>query len=184
MEQVDYTYEILLYYLYMIADDNISYSEEKMFDQICNELNVSIDEKKAVINSCGELYNTKADIFDIIIQEKIYEKVRMNYDSQIEISSLIRIIWNLINLGYADSFYSSQEKRIVKFLVTQWDIPLEVYYEFIDIAETIRALTNQKDWVVSTFPKGIIRDKKERKIDNEIQNLLNGVMLIIQEIVM
>lgn len=51
MEQVDYTYEILLYYLYMIADDNISYSEEKMFDQICNELNVSIDEKKAVINS-------------------------------------------------------------------------------------------------------------------------------------
>lgn len=38
--------EAVLYYLYMMADGNISYSEEKIFDELCEKLRLSAETRK------------------------------------------------------------------------------------------------------------------------------------------
>lgn len=176
--------EATLYYLYMMADGDISNSEEKIFDEICKELYIHTDEKNSVIEKCKSLVASKTDIFSIIVREKIDEQAGRGLSGLKDASSLARVIWNLVNLGYADSYFSDEEKKIVHYLVDKWSVSLEVYQELVDTADTILALTKQKEWISSTFSKGSIRDKKEKKVDSEIKWLLEDVKLTIQELIM
>lgn len=176
--------EATLYYLHMMADGEVTYSEEKVFGEICKELQLDAEAKKTVIEKCKELVAGKADVFSIIVREKIDEQAGRGLFGLRNASSLARIIWNLVNLGYSDSLYSDEEKKIVSYLVDKWSVSSEVYQEFVDIADTMLALTKQKEWIVSTFSKGSIRDKREKEVDSAINVLLNDVKLTIQEIEM
>ena len=44
--------EAMLYYLFMAADGEISYSEENLFDEICKQIHLSEDVKKEVESKC------------------------------------------------------------------------------------------------------------------------------------
>ena len=147
-------------------------------------MNVDADEQNAVIEKCKGLVKGKTDVFSIIIREKIDEQVGQGWFGLWDESSLARIIWNLVDLGYADSVYSDEEKKIVSYLVNKWSVREETYRELIDIADTILALTKQKEWVVSTYSRGSLRDKKEKDIDSEIEQLLGDVKLTIEELKM
>ena len=177
--------EAALYYLYMLADSEISYSEEKVFNKICDELNIDAENKNSIIKKCKELASGKSDIFSVIVREKIDEQAALGlFGLPRSQDSRARIIWNLINLGYADSFYSEPERKIVAYLVDKWSLKEEIYQEFMDIADTILALSQQREWVISTFPKGTDRDSKEKKLDDEINQLLGDVYLTIEELTM
>lgn len=181
--------EATLYYLYMMADGKVTDSEEKLFIEICKELQVDFEEIHAIIIKCNELLVKnfgEREVIDIIVNEKIDEQVeydRLSYGAK-DASSHARIVWNLVNLGYADTFYSHEEKKIVQYLVDKWSINSDIYQEIIDTADTILALTKQKEWIVSTFPNGSIRNEKEKKIDSEIKQFLDDIKLTIQEITM
>ena len=176
--------EASLYYLYMMADGNVTEKEKKIFNSICKELDVDKDEKKEVIKKCKGLVNGSDKILSILVNEKLDEQVGHGIFGLQNASSLARIIWNLVNLGYADSFYSEEEKGIVNYLVDKWSVSLDVYQEFVDTADTILALTKQKEWLIVTFQKDQVRDKKERDINSKIKRLLEDVKLTIEEITM
>lgn len=177
--------EAKLYYLYMMSDGKISKKEEIIFKSICENLNVGEDEKKLIIEECKEYDKNSVDILDIIIAERIDEEVgRGLFFGLRNKSSLSRIIWNLINLGYADSVYSNNEKKIVKHFVDKWNIENEIFQEFIDIADTMLALSKQKEWISSTLPRNNESEEKERQIDEQIKQLLEDVEIIISELTM
>mgnify|MGYP001151783763 CR=1 FL=1 len=54
--------EAILYYLYMMADGEISPGEKKIFGTICKELDISADDRKAIIARCGELTEGKNNL--------------------------------------------------------------------------------------------------------------------------
>lgn len=168
-----------LYYLYMMADGEVSCSEEKIFDEICKKLNLDTDEKNSVIEECKDFTEKEKKIYKVILREEIDKQAGGRWK---DAPDLARIIWNLINLGYADTVYSEEEKEIVNYLVDKWDVSVEVYQEMIDIADTILALTKHKEWIEKTFSKGSVRDRKEKNIDVEIQKLIDDVELAIKEI--
>lgn len=177
--------EAILYYLYMMADGEVTYSEEKIFDKICEELRIDAETKKEVVQKSVQLASDSKEIFDCIIKERIDAQVEQNlFGVKKDESNLARIIWNLINLGYADSDYSEEEKKIVNYLITRWSVKEEVYQEFIDTAETLLALEQHKEWIVQTVPRGCVRDNKEKDVDSEMQMLLNDVKLTIDELTM
>lgn len=176
--------EATLYYLYMMADGEITYSEEKIFDNICKELDIDYDTKKAIVERCKELTDRNSDMLSIIVNEKIDEQSGQNWFGIRNPSKDARIVWNLINLGYADTVYSKEEKKISKFLADKWSVNAEVYQEFIDVADTMLALVKQKEWMLSTVAKEDERDKREKKIDSEIERLLADVNLTIEELTM
>ena len=177
-------YEAILYYLYMMADGEVTYSEEKIYDEIFRELQIELEVKNKIIEKCKEYVVSKDDMLNIIINEKIDEQVGQHMGELRDASSLARIVWNLVNLGYADSFYSDEEKKIVHYLVQKWSVSSDIYQEFVDTADTIHTLTKQKEWIASVFHKGSMRDKKEKEIDSEIKQLLDDVKLTIQELTM
>lgn len=176
--------EVMLYYLYMMADGEISYSEEKLFDEICKELNINEDDKQAAISKCNENTDKNGEILDLIMTEKIDEHVSEGMLGKRNDYQLARVMWNLVNLGYADTYYSEEEKKIANHLVEKWEVDKEIYQEMVDTADTMLALTRQKEWVISKFPKGKERDEKEKKIDSEINTMLSDMKLSIEELAM
>ncbi len=177
--------EAKLYYLFMMADGEISYSEEKLFDKLCKELDISGDTKKDIEQNCKELYKNKKDIFSLIVSERVVEAVENDW---LEVAKhnkrLATVIWNLINLGYADAVYSIEEKRIVDYLVAKWNISTEIYQEIVDTSDTILALTKQKEWISRIFTMGSEKDKRDKEIDKDIEKLVDNIKLSIDEIAM
>lgn len=214
--------EAMLYYLYMMSDGEVSYSEEKLFNELCRDLGLNEEDKQSVITKVLELVekhkatfnsiNTMMEmsgkkvgenrynpnyvqnhcIMEVIMTDDFIEKIGtcflpgigLWYDDIKNPSSLARVVWNLINLGYADTCYSDEEKTIVNYLVKKWNVNQEVYQEMIDTSDVMFALTKHKDWVISTFPKGTDRDKKEKKLDSDIEKMLNDIKITIEELTM
>lgn len=169
-----------LYYLYMMADGEISPKEKKVFRKICKELEFDSDRKKSLMEMCERLVDEEPDVLEIITEAEIDEKAgkRMWMGTH---SSRERIIWNLINLGYSDSAYSEEEKKIVNYLVDKWSIDNDVYQEFIDTAETMLALTRQKEWIISTFTDDIVQNEKKKKVDRVLNQLQSDIKVTLAE---
>ena len=176
--------EAKLYYLYMMADGEVNGREWTKFDQICKELKIEPETEKEIIKDCKKSEEQSQDLLNVIINEKIDEKAGRGLFGIQNVSSQARIIWNLVDLGYADREYSNEEKRIVNYLVDKWSVDPEILQEFVDIADTILALTRQKSWIYNQFPRGAERDKREKKVDNQIMELLGDVKLTIKELTM
>lgn len=177
--------EVMLYFLYMMSDGEITYSEEKLFDQICSEMYLEPNAKKEAIEECLKLAKRPEDAFDIIISEKLDESVcESRFRRQNTEVSLSRIIWNLINLGYADTVFSQSEQTIINYLMKRWKIKEELYQEMISTADTMLSLTQHKDWIKKTYHNGTDRDAYEKRIDQEIQELFSDIKLSIAELAM
>lgn len=176
--------EAALYYLYMMADGGVTCGEEKIFDIICGDLGIDDAGKELIIEKCRELIGG-IGISVMLIKEKADEQIGQRWYGELkDASSLARIIWNLINLGYADTFYSEEEQKIVNYLVDKWSVSPEIHQELLDTADTMLALTKQKEWIASTLSAGTVRTGKEEYIDSQIEQLLNDVKLTIEELTM
>lgn len=180
--------EAALYYLYMMSDGKITHNEEIMFDRICDELELPEEYKQSAITRCKEITSDGSEIFEVIKRERIDEKTGNIFDLGWTFysneSSQARVIWNLIDLGYADRFYSDEEKQIVNYFIQKWDIKEDVVAEMLDTAETMLALIKQKEWVYATFKEDQECDERIKKIDSEIDRMYADIKLTIKELTM
>ncbi|MDE6214470.1 MAG: TerB family tellurite resistance protein [Lachnospiraceae bacterium] len=176
--------EASLYYLYMMADGEVSNNEKRMFSKICKELAIDNDAKELIIEKCKNLVDKNPDILSLIVKEEIDEKSGQDRFGLRDLSRGGRIVWNLVNLGYADAVYSEEERKIVRHLVDKWKVDAEIYQEFVDAADTMLVLTKKKEWVLSTFSNGGERDKKLKEIDIAMERLLSDINLTIEELTM
>ena len=71
-----YYKEAMLYYLYMMADGEITYSEEKIFEEICRDLKIDDEEKNSLIEEIKEFVTDKTNIFDAISGEQLQSGIR------------------------------------------------------------------------------------------------------------
>ncbi|MCD8146429.1 MAG: hypothetical protein LUD84_03970 [Clostridiales bacterium] len=183
--------EAALYYLYMMADGRISYSEERMFGTLCNRLKLEESWKKEVIDFCKLVTSNNQDMLSIIKVESSMGEIRDTGGTQYHwwlpsgnLPDHARMIWNLVNLGYADTDYSKPEQEIVHYLLDTWKIPKVLYQEMIATADTMAALTKQRGWVLDTYTEGPEQDEKLKRIDEAIDKLHRSIKISIQELAM
>lgn len=175
--------QIALYYLFMMVDGKLSYSEEKRFDFLCREMGVDINQKKSIVDECIKLLNKfNNSSFTVVITEKLYENISDYFGNRPDTCTLASILWNLITLGYSDKNFSKEEEFIIKFLIKVWSLDEDLYIEMIDTMNAIAALEDQKDWLVSVFSEDADRDAEEKNIDNAIEVLESDIKLTIQEL--
>ena len=176
-----------LYYLYMLSDGEASDNEKKLFTTICKELSIYADEKKSIIKECknipfdnifdeikglaGEPVEEKNDIYKLAVALSMFGNAD-DYAS---------ILWNLINLGYADIKYTYEEREIVDFLRNHWKITEDLYQEMRDVAETCLALEEHKKWVES-LEDSSYKDEKMKQIKKDIKSAQDGIKITLAEL--
>ncbi len=174
--------EAALYYLYMMSDGKVSKKEETLFKKLCKELEIDDNSKENIISLC-ENSDDKDDVLEIIKRENLEEDaIRFFFLSNVDKKKLARLVWNLINLGYADENYSDDEKEIVAYIAEKNSLDKGIVREFTDIADTMLALTKQKKWADSAIENDDEKRMKKKEISREITKLSESIQVIIDEI--
>lgn len=177
-----------LYYLYIMSDGEVSPNEKKLFNSICKELNLDKDDKKCIIKECEEITKEECLSCMEVIEKNIEESyvcctLDIDLDKYVSDKDKAAILWNLINLGYADTHYTRDEREVVDFLRDYWEIQDSLYQEMIDVAETVLALEKHKKWVEEELPESESKQTKLKQIKKDIKFTQQTIKTTISEIV-
>lgn len=175
-----------LYYLYMMSDGDVSDGEKKLFTTICKELGVDTDDKKEIIKECKQI-QMEEGLSCIEVVEKNAKESYMYGVLDIDLNSYesdvdkAKIIWNLINLGYADTHFTIDEREVVDYLRKYWEVSDALYQEMFDVAETCLALEKHRAWV-ENLPESDYKLEKIKQIKKDIKFVQETIKTTISEI--
>ena len=183
---MNYRGQAKLYYLYMMSDGNISEGEKKLFDKIRKKLNLDADDKKQIRQECNEISKelemTCIDVVEKNAEESyVYGILNIDLDKYVSEEDKAKIIWNLVNLGYADSHFTIDEREVVDFLREYWELPESLYQEMIDVAETCLALEKHKAWIEG-LPDNEYKLEKIKQVKKDIKQVQKTILTTISEI--
>lgn len=183
---MNYRGQAKLYYLYMMSDGEVSDGEKKLFDKICKELYLDADDKKQVKQECNEISKeekmTCIDVLEKNAEESyMYGALNLDLDKYVSDEDKAKIIWNLINLGYADTHFTIDEREVVDFLREHWKLPESLYQEMIDVAETCLALEKHKIWIEG-LPDDEYKLEKIKQVKKDIKQVQENILTTISEI--
>lgn len=175
-----------LYYLYMMSDGEISDDEKNLFNKICRKLYLDADDKKRIKQECNKIYKEeKMTCIDVIERnaEKsyVYRVLDIGLKKHALDENKAKIIWNLINLGYADSHFTIDEREVVDFLREYWEFPDSLYQEMIDVAETCLALEKHKLWIEG-LPDTDYKLEKIKQVKKDMKQVEETILTTISEI--
>lgn len=182
---MDYRGQAKLYYLYMMSDGDVSDGEKKLFDNICKELYLDVDEKKEIKQECNEI-RKKVKMTCIEVVEKnaqesyMYGILDIDLDKYVLDEDAAKILWNLVNLGYADNHFTATEREVVNYLREYWEIPDSLYQEMIDVAETCLALEKHKLWIEG-LPDTDCKIEKIKQVNKDIKYVQKTILTTILE---
>lgn len=179
--------QLKVFYYFMMSDGKCTSEELDKFVQICNEMDVGQDDMSKIARECELAVDTSGKDCSMRVKKVLYALLeddvrgygdwqRLKSDKQKQ----IYVIWNLINLGYADKDFSESERNVIDFLAEHWKINEQLLLEMLDIADTMLALTKQKDWIKTTSkPYDSIREVVE-EADRDMEKLKKSIELTLK----
>lgn len=176
-----------LYYLYMMADGEVSSNEKNLFSSICKKLNLDSYDKKNIIRACEVVTKDEGLTCMEVVKKNVEEGIFMYGYSDIDLNKWeidqekMSVLWNLINLGYADTYFSSEEREVVEYIKEYWEISDSLYKEMIDVAETCLSLEKYKKWVES-LPESDFKSEKLKKIKKDLKYVQKTIKTTISEV--
>ena len=183
--------KLKIYYLCMMADGEVSANEQEIFTKICKSSNISDTAKVNIISECeskvGVLSDDNSDKIIEIIGEIIYDEFDLfliengadDIKCYIDKGNQTTLLWNLINLSYADSDYSESEQKIINFFAKTFQFSETILLDMQDTAETMLALMKKKEWAKSlSYEKA---DCEIKQIEKDMSKLHDNMKLLIQE---
>lgn len=192
--ELAYLQQLKICFLFMHADGESSPSEIKHLKFILEKKKLSDSAKQEFQTFCEQMTPRIATANSKIIIEEIdrllgdrqtgLQQILSFVSGNIDGNKLLQAqtIWTLINLGYADSAYSEAEKEVVNHLIKRWEMdPLSVS-ELNDTADTILALTLQKEWVQSTSRPRTEINGIVQELDRNIAAMFANVETSISEV--
>lgn len=185
--------QLKIYYYFMMADGKCTSEELNKFELICKEMGVQQDDMLRIARECELAVdisgkNGSARVKAVIQalleddgspfeKEDNSKRCHLTRNKQRQ----IYVIWNLINLGYADQEYSSEEKSIVEFLVDFWEIDDKLLAEMFDVAETLLELIKQREWIKTTSKPYDLIHKIVEETDRDIEKLKVSMERTLEE---
>ena len=189
--------QAILYYMFMQADSEITEHEKKIYNTICAELELDEGDIAKVVEKLQDCKEEQMDCLgyvkrqcefselglqEILLRSNKFDLEELEYtikrDEKKEIKAAV--MWNLINLGYADKSYSCEEKEVVKFLKDYWKIPEAVYQEMIDVSETCLALSEYEKWA-ETLENSAHKVEKLNQIRRDLKKIEESIKITIEE---
>lgn len=178
-----------LYYMYMMVDGEVSSPEEKIFHEICQKLNISKSNQENIIAKCKSINSDRNMDCVQLVKRNLeddymlsFEDVYIGLYKSDSDSEKAAVLWNLINLGYADRCFSTKEREVVDLLREYWEIKDSLYKEMIDVAETILALEKHKSWLNTNITDFYTRQNKLDDVEKNITNVQETIKTTIAEL--
>lgn len=149
-----------LYYLFMMADGEITPSEQDRLDQLAKAEKLPKAIQKKILEkystlSVREGQDNSAKVIAAMTkllaspdENEFEDEWVSNWFDKINDRKYLQwqTLWRMLTLAYADIDYSEPEKKVIAFLQDYWEIGNDLPDEMLDTANTMLALTKQKEW--------------------------------------
>ena len=181
-----------MYYLFMMADGTCTKEEVQKFNALCDSMDIQESERKAAIDYCEE--NISDDFVRHTVDignelKKLIEKMDHNCFTRSAIENnpddlqplFLAILWNLIDLGYADGDLKREEIDFIETLAKEWKIAADSLKELYETAGTVQALCRKIAWVRQSGLTDVEKQEAERKADDQIIYQYQSVRTLLTE---
>lgn len=142
--------DLVLFYLLMSVDGNVSAEEENQFDELLKQSGF-LESKNTVIGKAK-------DILSSVEAENDREKntIQLLYDKYKSHGNTINgkpyhkeLLWTMINMAMVDDDFSENEKKFIYCCSKDWEISASILGEMIEIAKTLYSLHSHLDFLKS-----------------------------------
>ena len=153
--------DLVLVYLLMSVDGNVSVEEENQFDELLKQSGF-MESKNTVIGKAKDILSSvEPDMND---PQNWLQGLHKKYKSQLENdysnnffalgnrrskAKFKELLWTIINMAMVDKDFSENEKKFIDCCCKDWNIEDSLLDEMIEIAKTLYSLYSHLDLLKS-----------------------------------
>lgn len=153
--------DLVLVYLLMSVDGNVSAEEENQFDELLKQSGF-LESKNTVIGKAKDiLFSVEPEMND---PQNWLQGLHKKYKSQLENdysnnffglrnrrskAKFKELLWTMINMALVDKDFSENEKKFIDCCCKDWNVEDSLLDEMIEIAKTLYSLYSHLDLLKS-----------------------------------
>lgn len=183
-------------YCLMLIDGNVSEEEEKKFNEIGLACDQDFDScKKQLIDECNgvvqaesaqgvELVSTVSEdseeyydqihdyVGDLIKEENFYQTEGVRAKG---------LIWNLLAIAYSEGDYSTNERRLLRYIAKKSGVENTILLEMEHTFSTLIAIEKEEEWLKSSDRPYKVIEERVVELSNRKNAIMQGVNALISD---
>lgn len=173
-----------LIYCLMAVDGTISTEEEEQFLEIGNRLDPSFETyKNEIIDKEISMKNAammdEEEYFDYI-HDYVASIIYKAEDTGEGIGAKT-LVWDLLVMAFSEGDYSSNEKRMIRFISRALEIDPAVPLEMEQTLRTVTALNKEEEWLKSTTRSYSVIEEQINEVRERRETIIAGVQALMAD---
>lgn len=183
-------------YCMMLIDGNVSEEEEEKFCEIGLACDQDFDAcKKQLIDECnGVVQSESAQGIDFVSiasvdSEEYYDQIHDYVGDLIKEENFYQtegvrakwLIWNLLAIAYSEGDYSTNERRLMRYIAKKSGVDNTVLLEMEHTFSTLIAIEKEEEWLKSSDRPYKVIEERVVELSNRKNAIMQGINALISD---
>ena len=183
-------------YCMILIDGNVSEEEEEKFCEIGLACDQDFDAcKKQLIDECnGVVQSESAQGIDFVSiasvdSEEYYDQIHDYVGDLIKEENFYQIegvrakwlIWNLLAIAYSEGDYSTNERRLMRYIAKKSGVDNTVLLEMEHTFSTLIAIEKEEEWLKSSDRPYKVIEERVVELSNRKNAIMQGINALISD---
>lgn len=183
-------------YCMILIDGNVSEEEEEKFCEIGLACDQDFDEcKKQLIDECnGVVQSESAQGIDFVSiasvdSEEYYDQIHDYVGDLIKEENFYQtegvrakwLIWNLLAIAYSEGDYSTNERRLMRYIAKKSGVDNTVLLEMEHTFSTLIAIEKEEEWLKSSDRPYKVIEERVVELSNRKNAIMQGINALISD---
>ena len=183
-------------YCMILIDGNVSEEEEEKFCEIGLAYDQDFDAcKKQLIDECnGVVQSESAQGIDFVSiasvdSEEYYDQIHDYVGDLIKEENFYQtegvrakwLIWNLLAIAYSEGDYSTNERRLMRYIAKKSGVDNTVLLEMEHTFSTLIAIEKEEEWLKSSDRPYKVIEERVVELSNRKNAIMQGINALISD---
>lgn len=183
-------------YCMILIDGNVSEEEEEKFCEIGLACDQDFDAcKKQLIDECnGVVQSESAQGIDFVSiasvdSEEYYDQIHDYVGDLIKEENFYQtegvrakwLIWNLLAIAYSEGDYSTNERRLMRYIAKKSGVDNTVLLEMEHTFSTLIAIEKEEEWLKSSDRPYKVIEERVVELSNRKNAIMQGINALISD---
>lgn len=183
-------------YCIILIDGNVSEEEEEKFCEIGLACDQDFDAcKKQLIDECnGVVQSESAQGIDFVSiasvdSEEYYDQIHDYVGDLIKEENFYQtegvrakwLIWNLLAIAYSEGDYSTNERRLMRYIAKKSGVDNTVLLEMEHTFSTLFAIEKEEEWLKSSDRPYKVIEERVVELSNRKNAIMQGINALISD---
>lgn len=183
-------------YCLMLIDGTVSAEEEEKFGEIGLACDQDFDtyKQELIDECCGAAQSESAQGVEIVSlasqdSEEYYDQIHDFVGDLIKEENFYRtegvrakgLIWNLLAIAYSEGDYSTNERRLMRYIAKKSGVDNTVLLEMEHTFSTLFAIEKEEEWLKSSDRPYKVIEERVVELSNRKDAIMQGINALISD---